>query len=482
MNAAGMAEQHDPADHPPAVPPRHGSEHLLTINPWRAVIQLAMPTTLVMLVAATSNVLYTYYVSRLGNDAIAAVSLVFPISLIAITAMGGGIGAGASSAVARALGGGRREAATAVAEHAFVLSVSIGIVFAATILVGAPRLFTLMGGRGVILAQATLFARVLFGGAAISFTAAMFDSIMRGEGNVRVPAIWSSASLLLQMLLTPLFMFVFGWGLVGAAVASLSSQLLAMLPRARHVFGGGGLVHPRPLPRVWVWSAFGEILRVGIPASLSTTINYSGLMILTGVVARLGEAHLAAYGLGTRLDFLLLSFAFGFGAAVLTLVGMATGARQPERARTYVLRAGAIIVALLGALGLLLFWQPHLWIGLFTQDAAIHEVGAQYFRIIGPSYPFVGVAMVLSFAFQGLGRATIPLAWMSVRVVGVVSISLLCTQWLGLGDRAVFTTVAAGNIVSAVIMSLLFWRTERVLTASSKHRHSGERARGKEPS
>src|SRR5262245_60068953 len=116
-------------------------EELLALPPLRAIVRLALPTTGVMLIAATSNVLYTYYVSRLGADAIAAVSLVFPISLLAITAMTGGIGAGAASAVARALGAGQPRAAEAVAEHALLLSVGVGLLFATGILLGAPALF-----------------------------------------------------------------------------------------------------------------------------------------------------------------------------------------------------------------------------------------------------------------------------------------------------------------------------------------------------
>ena len=348
-----------------------------------------------------------------------------------------------------------------MAEHALVLSAVIGVLFALTILVGAPTLFRLMGGKGAVLQSAVVFARVLFGGAAVTFVGAMFDSIMRGEGNVRVPAIWSSASLLLQIVLTPLFMFVGGLGLVGAALAMLTSQFLATIPRARYVLGGSGVVHPAAIPRTFALAPLGEILRVGIPASLSTMINYIGMMVLTGVLARFGEAHLAAYGLGTRLDFLLLSFAYGFGAAVLTLVGLVTGAGRADRAVTYVTRAGVIIVGLLTVAGVLLCWRPALWLGIFTQDTGIHAVGASYFRIIGPSYPFMGVAMVIAFAFQGLGRATAPLVWMIVRVVGVVGVALVCTQWLGLGDRAVFFTVAAGNVVSAAVMVTLFLRVER---------------------
>src|SRR5215467_1633478 len=232
---------------------------LLAMAPLRAIVRLAAPTTLVMLVAAASNVLYTYFVSRLGAEALAAVSLVFPISLLAITAMGGGLGSGVSSAVARAIGAGRRTEA-------------IGIGFALAILLGAPAIFSVMGGRGGVLDKATLFARVLFGGAAITFVVSMLDSVLRGEGNVRVPAIWSTTSLMLQMALTPLFMFAGGLGLVGAPLATLTGQLLAGIPRARYVFGGGSVVRLSPRPRAPAWGPAREILRVGVPVSLATTL------------------------------------------------------------------------------------------------------------------------------------------------------------------------------------------------------------------
>src|SRR2546428_12330900 len=144
-----------------------------------------------------------------------------------------------------------------------------------------------------------------------------------------------------------------------------------------------------------------------------------------------------------------MAFGCGFGAAVLPLGGMAPGARRLDRARAFVTRAAAITVVLLAVPGLLLCWRPALWLGLFTDDAGIHAVGAQYFRIIGPSYPFLGISMVIAFAFQGLGRATIPLAWMIVRVAGVLAAAVVCTQGLGLGERAVFTTIAAGEGLSA---------------------------------
>jgi len=318
-----------------------------------------------------------------------------------------------------------------------------------------------MGGTGAVRDAAVAFARIVFGGAIVTFAGAMLDSVLRGEGNVRVPALWSSVSLGLQIVLTPLCMFWASLGLEGAAVAVIVSQMIAIVPRARFVFGGGGVLRLRPWPRRLHGAPLREILRVGIPASLSTIVNYLGLMVLTSVVARLGTAHLAAYGLCTRFDFLLMSFAYGFAAAVLTLVGLAVGARRPDLVRVYVLRAGCCIVGLLSVPAALLCWWPGLWIDLFSSDPAIHDVGAAYFRLVGPSYPFVAVSMVLAFAFQGIGRATLPLAWMVIRVVGVLVVSIACTQWLGLGERAVFAAIAVANVVSSVVMVTLFLATER---------------------
>jgi putative MATE family efflux protein len=438
---------------------RSHPSHLLEIAPLAAVARLAAPTTLVMAVSAVSNVVYTYFVSRLGVDAIGAVSLVFPVSLLAITAMGGGIGTGATSAVARALGSNAPKAAATLAGQALVLSVLLGLGFAIAAGLGVSTLFRLMGAGGAVHAGATAFATVLFGGAAITFFGMMLDSVMRGEGNVRVPATWSTVSLALQMVVTPIFMFRFGWGLIGGALAMLACQALAIVPRLCWVFGGRGVVRPSLHAGDAGLKPVREILRVGVPAALATSANNIGLMVLTAVVARLGAADLAAYGLGTRLDFVLMSLAYGVAAGVLTLVGLATGAQRPDRVRAFVARGIAIAVALLALPGIVVFWRPSLWLGMFSTDPSIQSIGGLYFRIVGPTYPLLGASMVASFAFQGLGRATLPLIVMIVRVAAVLIAAVVCTSVLGLGEQAVFTCIAAGNVAGAAVLLALLSRT-----------------------
>jgi len=209
--------------------PRLAPLPLLAQHPLRAIVSLAAPTTAVMLMAAISNVLHTYFVSRLGDDAIAAVALVFPIALILMTVISGGMGAGVASGIARALGAGRTADACVVAEHALAITILLSIAGTIATELGGGALFRAMGGRGLVLEQATQFARILFGGMLITFTVGTFDSILRGTGNVRIPALCSTLSLVLQIAFTPLFMTSCAFALIGL-IAALSLKPV-QLPR-----------------------------------------------------------------------------------------------------------------------------------------------------------------------------------------------------------------------------------------------------------
>lgn len=438
---------------------------LLAQRPLRAIVALAAPTTLVMAIAALSNVLHTYFVSRLGDDAIAAVSLVFPIVMILITVVAGGLGTGVAAGVARALGAGRSAQAAALAEHANVITLVVAVLGTAACELGARPLFALMGGSGAVLDQATLFARVLFSGLVVSFAVGTFDAILRGAGNVRVPAVCSTLSLLLQIAFTPLYMFVLDLGLAGAALATITGQALGLIPRSLYVFGARSPLQPRLLPRDLQRRHFAEILAVGVPAALSAALNYIALLVLTGTIAGFGTAHLAAYGLGSRLDFLLFSLGFGVAAAGMTLVGMATGAGRPDLVARYVWTSGAVAVAVVAIPTGLVVWRPEVWIHLFTEAPDITAIGARYFHLVGPTYLFMVVSMIVASALQALARAVVPLAVMVVRVVVVVGGALGAVHGLGAGADTVFALIAAGNVVSCLVLITLFRRALRARAA-----------------
>lgn len=436
----------------PRAPARPDPIALLGKHPLRAIVSLAAPTTAVMLIAAISNVLHTYFVSRLGDDAIAAVSLVFPIALIMMTVVSGGFGAGVASGIARALGAGRAGDARVLAEQAMGITYLLAIAVTVGTELGGEVLFHAMGGRGAVLDQAMQFARVLFGGLLITLTVGTMDSILRGTGNVRIPALCSGLSLALQIAFTPLLMFTLGLGLVGAPLATLAGQLIGLVPRAAFVYGGRAHFRPRLVPTRFHAAPVMEILRVGVPASLSAGLNYVALIILTGVVARSGNQYLAGYGLGTRLDFVLFTLGFGVAAAGLTLVGLATGAGRPELVRRYVWQSTLVVMAIVAIPAALVTLWPNLWIGLFTSATDIQDVGARYFFWVGPSYPLIVASMVIATAFQGVGRATVPLTVMAVRVTLVITATL---AFAGSPDT-IFAIIAAGNVLGCVALGLLF--------------------------
>jgi Na+-driven multidrug efflux pump len=251
-------------------------------------------------------------------------------------------------------------------------------------------------------------------------------------------------------------MFGVGLGLIGAPLATLTGQFIGLLPRLAYVYGGRAAFHPRVVPRRLHAAYVAEILRVGIPASLAAALNYTALIVLTGTVARFGTHYLAAYGLGTRLDFLLFSLGFGVATSALTLVGMAAGAGRRELMRRYVVQSSLLAAGVVALPALLVTWQPQLWIGIFSSAPDLQAVGASYFHFVGPSYLFMVTSMVVASSFQGLGRATTPLTVMAVRVVLVVAAALVATRSLGQGADAVFALIAAGNVCSCLALITLF--------------------------
>ena len=326
-----------------------------------------------------------------------------------------------------------------------------------------------MGAHGAVLDGASRFAHVLFGGAAITFTAGMLDSVLRGEGNVRVPAIWSSASLLGQIAITPVLMFGMGLGLVGAPIAMLACQAIALLPRLRWVFGAvqrqaGAGPAPGPAPTL-------AILSVGVPAAVATSLANLGIMVLTGVFTRLGPDALAAYGLATRLDFVLLSLAYGVGVR-RPHAGGNGGRRPPSRSRARgggagrrddrraARRAGGPAGVAAGAVARPLHCRSR---GARRRRRLLPHRGTDL--PVG-RHQHGGVVRV-----PGSRPRRIPTAFMAARIALLLAAALFVTGRLGLGPNAVFGVIAACNVAAVAAMLLLYrWLRSRMLRGAPSDR------------
>ncbi|MFL6650757.1 MAG: MATE family efflux transporter [Sulfurifustaceae bacterium] len=388
----------------------------------RQLLGLAWPVLVVLALQTFVGVAETYFVSHLGTDAVAGVTLVFPVFMLMAMMSNGGIGGGVSSAIARAIGAGRRRDAEALVLHAVVIGVIFGALFTFGVWIGGPALFRAMGGQGATLANAALYANVLFLSAVPGWIANLLAAALRGAGNVRVPAIVTASGALITLGLSPLF--IFGWGPVpamGVAGAGLAvvcfnlgtlAALVLYLRSARSPIRFG----PAKLER----RLFNDILKVGLLSAVGTVVANLTVVVATGLVGAYGREAIAGYGLASRLDYLLIPLLFALGTASVTMVGTNVGAGQYERARRIAWTGVALSALVTGAIGSMAAIYPEAWIHIFSDDAKVVETGSAYLHRVAPLYAAFGVGMALYFASQGAGKMAWPFAAGLVRL-GVVS-------------------------------------------------------------
>jgi putative MATE family efflux protein len=399
------------------------------------LVRLAGPNVITTLVQASTGLIEAYFIGWLGTDALAGVALVFPGLMFMQMMSAGAMGGGVSSAVARALGAGRRDDADASVSHALVIAVGFAAFFSASMLLGGPWLYAALGGRGASLSAALTYSNIVFGGIILIWLFNTLANIIRGTGNTFVPAVVTFAGAALLIPLSPCL--IFGWGplprldVAGGAIALLIYYGGGALAFAWYLWSGRSVVRPKLFETSLRWPLFWDILRVGAVASLIALTTNLTIALTTGLVGGFGPAAIAGYGVGTRLEYLLVPLAFGFGGPLVALVGTNIGAGQLDRARRAAWIGGWTCFALTEAIGVVAAIVPGAWLTLFDSDPAMIEAGTAYLRVVGPFYGFFGLGMALYFASQGAGALKWPLLANVLRLAIAVGGGWLVLRWTG---------------------------------------------------
>lgn len=401
----------DPVAAAGAVDPR--TRRLLEGPIVPTLLKLAAPNLVLLLVQSSIGLIEAYWVGKLGTDAQAGVALVFPALMLMQMMSAGAMGGGISSAIARAIGAKRHDDANALVIHALIIATALGITFSVIMLTAGRALYTLMGGHDVTLEAALTYSNLLFAGIVLLWIFNALASVLRGTGNMALPAIVTTAGAVLVIPLSPLL--IFGWGpfprmgVAGGAAAVVLYYAGAIPFLARAVWSGRNVVRPVLRGTRIRSDLLYEILRVGLVAAAITVTTNLTVALTTGIVGRAGSEAIAGYGIGSRLEYLLIPLAFSLGAPLVAIVGTCIGAGKPERALRAAWLGAAIAGAVAELVGLAAACYPAGWMTLFSADAAVVAHGSQYLRIVGPFYGFFGVGMVLYFASQGAGRLAWPL-------------------------------------------------------------------------
>jgi putative MATE family efflux protein len=406
---------------------------------------MAAPNVIVMVAQASAGLIETWFVGKLGTDALAGMSLVFPVVMLMQMMSAGAMGGGIASAVARALGRRQRDDAHALVFHALALAGLFGVIFTLAALLGGPMLYASMGGHDASLQAALTYSNWVFAGALWVWIFNSLASVVRGTGNMALPAQVITVGTVVLVPLSPLL--IFGWGpvpalgIAGGALALLLYYVGGSVALGAYLLSKSSLLKPKWSDARFQKAMFADILRVGLAGTVSTVATNVAIGLTTGLVGQYGPAAIAGYGTASRLEYLLVPLVFGFGGPLVAMVGTAVGAGKRQRALQATWMGAAMAVAMCESIGLLAACFPAAWLTLFDSDPAMVAAGSQYLRIVGPAYGLFGLGLILYFASQGAGRLLWPVVGNLVRLLVAALGGWLALHW-GFGLVGLFAAQA----------------------------------------
>ncbi len=418
------------------------------------LIRLAWPNVLIMLAQSSVGLIETWWVSKLGTNALAGMALVFPAVMLMTTISAGAFGGGISSAVARALGAGKRETADGLVLHAIVINLITGLAFSVVFLAFGRQIYTALGGKGGELEAALIYSNVVFAGNAVTWVMNGLASVIRGAGNMLFPALVTCVGVVFLIPLSPILIFgvgpIPGFGIAGGGIALVGFYVAGTVAMASYILSGRNAARFR-----WTrleWRPIATILRVGLLSavqSVQTNLVIAGSTAL--VAAHVDVSAVAGFGTAVRLEYLLIPLIFGIGAPMVTLVGTNIGAGKIERAQHIALVGALLAFGVTEMIGLVAAIFPHAWLVLFSDDATMLDAGSTYLRIVGPFFGCFGIGLSLYFASQGAGRLRWALTGGFARVVIAIGGGWLA---LNLGGTliALFIALAAALLAYCIVV------------------------------
>ncbi|MGC4090236.1 MAG: MATE family efflux transporter [Polyangiaceae bacterium] len=440
-----------------------GVETDLTEAPLsRALLMLAVPMILEMIMESIFAMVDVFWVAHLGASAIATVGLTESMMMI-VYSLAMGVAIGAMALVARRIGEKDRDAAARSAVQGIWLAALMAILLGGAGALFAPNLLALMGADAEVLRTGTSFARVMLGGNVTVFLLFLINSVFRGAGDAAqaMRVLWLGNAL--NIALGPLFIFGIGpfpkLGVTGAAVATTLGRGIAVLYQIWVLRSGRSKLtitreHLRVDPAL-----MGKVLALSTSATGQMLISMTSYIGVMRILSGFGSAPLAGYTVGFRIFMFAILPAFGLANAAATLVGQNLGAKRPERAQASVWSASHVSAAFLCAVGVgFLIGAPWL-VQLFTSDAEVARYGVNYLRIVSLGMPFYAYGMVVSQSFNGAGDTRTPTI-INLCVFWALQIPLAwcLSHYTRLGAHGVFVTLAFSFSVFAVVAVLAFRR------------------------
>ncbi len=427
------------------------TQEFLTKPVMPLLIRMSAPNTVAFFIQSIVVLTEVWFISKLGTNSLAAVALAFPLLMITQTMSGGALGGAITSAIARSMGANDIDKAERLIWHSVVISLGGALTFLLFFLLFGEQLLFLLGGRGDILKESYTYCSYLFLGGLILWLSGSMSAVLRGMGNMRFPATLMICTSFLQVFLSG--GFILGWygfpqiGVPGAAIATLISACVMVVIIFLKLMSKSIPVKLRLKQLILSRDLFNNIFEVAIPASVSPLLTVGTILVLTGLVGTFGTEALAGYGIGSRVEFLMIPLIFGIGTAMTSIVGANIGAKNIIRAETVGIYGGTSAGVVSIFIGLILALFPDAWIQFFTDDVKAFEVTKLYIQIVGPFYIFQGIGLSLYFASQGANAMKWPTIATIARFLIASTGGGISVHWLGYGIGSVFIASAIAMMI-----------------------------------
>jgi len=375
------------------------------------VVALAAPLMVRAALQTTQSLIDMFWVGKLGPASIAAVAMSGMIIMVLFTIIAG-ISTGTMALVARYVGANDRKKADTVATQSIFLAVAMATVAVAVGLLFTEKLFLILGAGPDVLEAGIGYLKILLVGGITMFLLFLGSSILQGAGDTITPMKLMVLANVINIILDPIFIFGIGvprMNTSGAAVATVISQAVAAILVLWRLSNGRSVVHIHLKEWKIKLESLKAILKIGLPSSLQLFFRSIMGIVLISIVATFGTAAVAAYGLGMRLQMVILMPAFALGGAAATLVGQNLGAGQIGRAKKSAWVAVVFDMIIMAFISILFFSLAYKIMGIFNKNQEVVALGAKYLRITTPFYIFIAFGIVLNRALAGAGETLIPM-------------------------------------------------------------------------
>jgi putative MATE family efflux protein len=448
-----------------------GSQQDYTTAPiGRAVILLAVPMVLEMMMESVFVVADVFFVGRLGADAVATVGITESLMTI-MYALAIGLSIGGSATVARRIGEKDSEGAARSAVQSIILGLVAAVAFGAIGALFGPNLIAMMGASPEVLRTGSGFSRVMLGGSGTVVLLFLINAAFRGAGDAAIAmrVLWFANAI--NIILGPCLIFGLGpfpeLGVMGASIGTTIGRGSGVLFQLYHLTRPGGRLEVHARHMKFDLTVMRTILRISGNATFQNFVSTASWMGLVRILTGFGSAAVAGNTIGIRILLFAILPSLGVSNAAATLVGQNLGAGKPDRAEAAAWKAGLYNTLCLGAVGVVFFLFAPFIISFFTTDPEVTRYGVSCLRIVSAGFLFFGYAMVLTAAFNGAGDTRTPtLIALACLWAWEIPLAWVLAHPLGFGPKGVFIAASVAfstmSLASAWLFSKGTWKTGRV--------------------